>query len=209
MKIRHFIFYIIIILLFSHLSYGTNDFTSKHDSTFYKNYFKIVPWGIIIGSYTIDYERKIKKRNSIDFFGSYRYNTNNYVPILNWYSNDIDTKWEVKGFMYSIGYRHYFSSLKPDGFYISPFHRFCFLNETKRDTYDNTLICRNKIYSAGVGLLIGYQLLSKRFILDLFIGPQVKYKDGITSSQINIPWENWNATFFPSIRIGINIGFAL
>jgi len=211
---------VIIVILFiamtfqSYLICGNNIFTYKKDTVLYKNFIKIEPLGILCGSYTFSYERKISNRGSIDAHIGYRYNTGNFLFPF-WYSEYSDSyKWDITGYAANFEYRHYLSSYKFLRFYISPNLRYCYLNETTK--HNDGIICdQSVICSYAISAIGGYELVIKRFTFDIFIGPQLKYIMGYPSKEVALPWEDVDQQMidlrhqkYLGIRFGISYGIA-
>jgi len=182
----------------------------KRDTTNFKNIIKVAPIGFLggSGSYAVSFERKLDKRNSIDFYAGYKQNNSNSLALM-WYNDDDEYTWKISGFMVDVGYRYYFSQ-KKKRFYISRNFRYCSLNEKTYWYRDGTLDDNSNISSFATSIVVGYEATAGRFTTDVFIGPQLKTINGFPSNGVVIPWEDYSQIPILSnlIRFGFNLGFA-
>ena len=143
--------------------------------------------GVVIQSYTAQYERVLSRFGSITLSGSY---TPNSTPLpfkdalLNQYGNNPDAKRAIETTLFSkrigtLEYRFYPAGHAPTGWYIAPFVRFASMDISNDYSYrsqDGILHQAHleaKFNAGGAGVLLGYQfLLGKHLGLDLWLlGP--------------------------------------
>ena len=168
MKKNIFILGFVVLTCHPILTSALSTSTVPIDSFYYKNHIKLVQYGLLLGSYTISYERAINVRNSVDIHIGYRYNTGNVVPPF-WYSYYSDTfNWEIQGYMIATGYRYYLSHMHNFRLFVSPFFRHCHLNE-KTFWQHGHLYEQTFINSYATGATFGGQLLRSRVTFDFFL----------------------------------------
>ena len=176
------------------------------------NVLKFNYLGVLVGSYTLVYERVLDYESSLQLSIGYR----------NYKFSSHDTTENYSGFTFVGEYRWYLKPLKrqaPKGLYIAPFVRY--------GNYKDKFIYGNNqeynltfhINSWAGGLMAGYQfLIAKLISVDIFLGPQIKSRMVKTSfnnpaayyiapSQ-NTQYKDNNGTL-DYIRFGINVGVAL
>lgn len=143
--------------------------------------------GIVIRSYTAQYERVLNRHSSITLSASY---TPKSTPLpfkqalLDQYGTNLDAKRAIEGTLFgkriaTLEYRLYLAGHAPTGWYIAPFVRYASLDISNDYTYTPSDGILHKAHldasfsGGGAGVLLGYQfLLGKRLGLDLWLlGP--------------------------------------
>jgi len=143
--------------------------------------------GVMIKSYTAQYERVLNRYGSITLSGSYSPNSTPLPfkqALLNQYGDNQDAVRAIETTVFSkrigtLEYRFYPAGHAPTGWYIAPFVRYINMDISNDYTYtpsDGVLhrATLNASFSAGgAGVLLGYQfLLGKHVGLDLWLlGP--------------------------------------
>ncbi len=142
--------------------------------------------GVVIKSYTAQYERILNRHSSITLSASH--SPNAPLPfkqtLLNLYGDNQDANRAINSTLFtkSIGtleYRFYLGGHAPTGWYVAPFARYIKMDIDQDYTYtpsDGILHRANlkaSFNAGGAGVLLGYQwLFGKRVGLDLWLlGP--------------------------------------
>jgi hypothetical protein len=143
--------------------------------------------GVVIQSYTAQYERVLSPHGSITLSGSY---TPNSTPLpfrqalLNQYGDNPDAKRGIETTLFSkrigtLEYRFYPAGHAPTGWYIAPFIRYANMDISNDYTYHSQDGALHQAHleasfsAGGAGILLGYQfLMGKHLGLDLWLlGP--------------------------------------
>lgn len=182
---------------------------------------KVNPWGIKFGSYNFQYEQFLDEDNSIELLINIKHNTKNSF----WKNENKfpDLQNLSSGISVLFDYRHYSAnrnSIKRKRYnYFSPFIKYTGHNFSLTGKY---FIYSQKVDAFKAGFDWGTQkVYKKRIVLDIFMGPFLRYANAIYKSKdyYNLPWENdtysctialfnKNKTCIGiGIRAGLNIGF--
>lgn len=158
-----------------------------------KNVIKVEPFGALIGSYSMSYERLITEKSTFQIDANY--------GNINLFGLKINTLGA------GVAYRYYFSKTKmaPEGFFISPTISYSNLS------IFNAAYPTDKL-SVGTfegGLVAGYQwIFNSGLQLDLYVGP------GITSvTKINVPVQDLDMSEYVDdlsgfgTKFGFSIGY--
>lgn len=143
--------------------------------------------GVVIQSYTAQYERVLNRFSTITVSGSY---TPNSTPLpfkqtlLNYYGDNQDAKRAIETTLFSkkigtLEYRFYPKGHAPTGWYIAPFVRYANMAISNDYTYtpSDGILHRAHLDASfnagGAGVLLGYQFLFGKHVgLDLWLlGP--------------------------------------
>ncbi len=143
--------------------------------------------GVIIQSYTAQYERVLSPHSSITLSGSY---TPNSTPLpfkqalLNQYGDNADAKRAIETTLFSkriatLEYRFYPAGHAPRGWYIAPFVRYANMDISNDYSYRSQDGALHQVHldanfnAGGAGILLGYQFqLGQHLGLDLWLlGP--------------------------------------
>lgn len=142
--------------------------------------------GVVIKSYTAQYERILNRHSSITLSASY--SPNAPLPfkqaLLDQYGNNLDAQKAINSTLFTkrigtLEYRFYVAGHAPTGWYIAPFVRYISMDINQNYTYtpsDGILHRANlkaSFNAGGAGILLGYQwMLGQRVGLDLWLlGP--------------------------------------
>lgn len=143
--------------------------------------------GIVLQSYTAQYERILSRHGSITLSGSY---TPSGTPLpfkqalLNQYSDNPDAKRAIETTLFSkriatLEYRFYLAGHAPSGWYIAPFVRYAGMDVSNDYSYHSQDGALHQAHleasfnTGGAGVMLGYQFLfGKHLSLDVWLlGP--------------------------------------
>jgi hypothetical protein len=157
---------------------------------------KWAPLGLFLGNISLQAEYNFGGKNSLT--------AKIGLPVSAHHSftfNRRDAEFNLKATSFSAGFRTYFSRKHLKGLYYEPFLKY--VHHTSEGMGTGQLNNRDALYNftnnyngVGVGVQFGAQfLLGKRFVIDLFLGPEINsasnsYKAVEVGS--NQPWTYWD-----------------
>ncbi len=156
-----------------------------------KNVIKINPFGALLGSYSMSYERVVTNKSTLQFDANY--------GDINLFGLKINT------FGVGAGYRFYFSKTKsvPEGFFVSPSIAYSnvslYLTSTPAD--------KVTVGTFEGGVVGGYQwIFDSGFQIDLFVGPRF-----ISVGSLSIPTESDDMELYLGelSGVGTKLGFSI
>lgn len=169
-----------------------------------KTVIRTSPFSMLGGSFTGELERVINKKFSFQIAVGYRHI--NLAPLLsdpeqqylvsqfNFYQSGITVVPQLKYY-----WTHFSKKLhNPCGSYLAPYVRVGQYNMSFEDnTFNGKYDVTYDLTAVSGGFVFGFQLLAgKKFAIDAFFGPQLKYK-----KPTNIRWANPSAADDGAIEI--------
>ncbi|MBO9702278.1 MAG: DUF3575 domain-containing protein [Sporocytophaga sp.] len=200
-----------------------NSFAQKADP---KNVLKIGFPELFAASLNLAYERAINDKVSFQVTGGYRHIQDSYG--ITWTDNDNTRSEDRKiysGYTVVPELKYYLTNTTwaaPKGFYISAFGRYGKYDVEFNDntTPNNDYNATYSYTEAGGGVLGGFQFIfAKVFVMDFYIGPQMKLRtlQPVTYENKRIITDPKKAASYigveedgqrPGVRIGFKIGAA-